>query len=72
VFIACSEWNISWDIFRRAYEGRELLAFQSPKSPSRLAFSGIKDARRRYRNPNVERGLASVLATIKYTKESYP
>jgi hypothetical protein len=76
VFIVCTEWTIPWEVFARAYEGRSVLLFHSRNEHSQLdsglAFSGIKDARRRYRNPEVAWDLASVLATFNYCKQTYP
>ncbi|KAN0095966.1 Heterokaryon incompatibility protein (HET) domain containing protein [Hyaloscypha variabilis] len=76
VFIVCTEWTMPWDVFARAYEGRSLLLFHHIEEYSRLdsglAFSAIRDARRRYRNPDVPWDLASVLTTFAYSKQKFP
>lgn len=77
VNIICLNHSIPWKIFECAYRGWELvqhkLTTRHEEAVANTApFSGVRDARMRFRKPpnEFDSDLASVLATFNYTKQS--
>jgi hypothetical protein len=82
VKIVCVEWTIPWEIFKHAYRGWQLISRISPINEAMhevtidktASFSGVRDARARFRAPPEEfnSDLACVLATFNYAKQTNP
>jgi hypothetical protein len=80
VQVVCGSFNVPWDIFRMAYEGRTKLLFQPFRNPgtddiaSLIPF--VRDARVRYRNRDETNSkcidLGAVLNSFSYTKQTDP
>ncbi|KAH7471361.1 hypothetical protein FOMA001_g13292 [Fusarium oxysporum f. sp. matthiolae] len=80
VYVVCGSFNLPWDIFRMAYEGRAKLAFQRFRNPGTDNIASlipcVRDARLRYRNrdePNSKcLDLGIVLTSFSYSKQTNP
>ncbi|RKL06842.1 hypothetical protein BFJ70_g16978 [Fusarium oxysporum] len=80
VYVVCGSFNLPWDIFRMAYEGRAKLAFQHFRNPGADNIASlipcVRDARLRYRNrdePNSKcLDLGIVLTSFSYSKQTNP
>jgi hypothetical protein len=79
VNIICVDWSIPWEIFKYAYRGWELIgpinkAINEGIVDKAAPFSGVRDARVRFRTPPEEYNsdLACVLVTFSYTKQTDP
>lgn len=74
VYITSGHYQMPFDIFSAAYGGRNLLEFvrreRRINDDRMIPFSCVRDARKRYQNPEFGSDLASVLATFNYSKES--
>ncbi|KAF5539777.1 het-domain-containing protein [Fusarium napiforme] len=80
IYVVCGSFNLPWDIFRMAYEGRAKLAFQRFRTHGTDNVASlipcVRDARLRYRNrdePNSKcLDLGIVLTSFSYSKQTNP
>lgn len=74
VYVTSGHYQMPFDLFGAAYGGRNLLEFvwreHRINDDRMVPFSCVRDARKRYQNPEFGSDLASVLATFNYSKES--
>lgn len=71
IYVLCGTHITNWDIFHRAYEGRQLLRFKRTYGKSNIFC--VRDARQRHRSRQIDNStldLATVLTSFTYSRES--
>jgi hypothetical protein len=76
IYISCGHHQVPFDIFSAAYSARNLLLFIkisiSNNEDREVLSSCVRDARERSRDVEFGSGLAAILATFNYSKETIP